>query len=66
MPTNTFRLISNYTLIGEPVSLAAAKREAVAESNRFEDAVIIEVNGYPRYMARYGGLYSLRRQADPR
>lgn len=52
-------IVSNYTEIRIVPTLAEAKRYALAESSRFDDAVIIEQNGASKYLARHGELFRL-------
>jgi hypothetical protein len=56
---SAYRIISNFTELEVVATLAAAKRRAVDESNRFDDLVVIEAGGRDLYMARYGRLYRL-------
>jgi len=55
-----FRIISNYTEIHTVSTLTEAKKFAVEESNRFDDALIIEAGGVTKYMVRSGRIYSLK------
>lgn len=56
-PAPTYRVVSNYTELAEFATLAEAKRLAVAESARFDDAVLIERDAATLYLARQGQLY---------
>lgn len=63
----TIRIVSNYTEIAvveagrEGHTLREAKSIAVEESRRFDDVVVVEVDGTNRFMARHGALYRLTR-----
>jgi hypothetical protein len=56
---SAYRIVSNYTELEIVATLAAAKRRAVDESNRFDDLVVIEAGGRDLYLARHGRLYRL-------
>jgi hypothetical protein len=54
-----FHIMANNREIATKHRLPQAKATAIEESLQYDDVVIIEHDGLPRFMAQYGQLYKL-------
>jgi hypothetical protein len=59
MSAPMFRIVSNYTELAYCTTLADAKKLALFESGKYDDAVTIDRDGMKVYFAQYGRLYRL-------